>query len=113
MSPSRSRGLAGLLALCQPWGRGEGDPTDESAISAAALAAPNILAAALSLLWLILLRPGDMQQLLVACATLVFCAVGAVVIAGRRPQPSWVLQTAIAVDTFAVSLALVATGDPR
>ena len=32
--------------------------------------------------------------------------------AGRRPTPSWMLQTAIALDTLVVSLALVATRDP-
>src|SRR3954452_685924 len=112
MAPSLSTNPAGLLSLWKRWGRGEGDATDESAISAAALAALNILGAALSMLWLVLPHPRGAHELPIACATFAFCAVGAVLIAGRRPQPSWMLQTAIAVDTFLVSLALVATGDP-
>jgi diguanylate cyclase (GGDEF)-like protein len=112
MSPFRFEGPVGQFVLCKRWGRGEGDPTEESAISAAALAVLNILAAALSMLWLVLLHPRSAQQLSVAGATLVLCSVGTVLIVGRRPKPSWMLQTALALDTFVVSLALVATGDP-
>jgi diguanylate cyclase (GGDEF)-like protein len=112
MSPSRSTSPVGLLSTWKRWGRGEGDSTDESAISAAALAALNILGAALSLLWLVLSHPGGAQELRIAAATFAFCAVGTVLIAGRRPKPRWMLQATIAVDTFLISLALVATGDP-
>ncbi len=112
MSPSRSRGPVGLLALWKRWGRGEGDPTVESAISAAALAALNVLGAGLSLLWLVLPHAGGAQERPIAGATFALCAVGTVLMAGRRAKPSWLLQTAIALDTFVVSLALVATRDP-
>ena len=111
MSPSRFTGPVGLLALWRRWGRGEGDPTEESALSAAALAALNILGAALSMLWLVLPHPGRAQALPIAAATFALCAVATVLIAGRQPKPSWLLQTAIAVDTFVVSVCLVATGD--
>lgn len=94
------------------WGRGEGDPTVESAISAATLAALNILGAALSLLWLVLPHAGGAQERPIAGATFALCAVGTTLMAGRRPKPSWLLQTAIALNTFVVSLALVATRDP-
>ena len=112
MSPSRSRGPVALLDLWKRWGRGEGDPTDESAISAAALAALNIIGAALSVLWLVLPHSGDAQELPIAGATAALCAVAAALTTGRRPKPPSMLQTAIAVDTFVVSLALVATRDP-
>src|SRR3954447_226331 len=112
MSPSRSTRPVGLLSTWKRWGLGEGDSTDESAISAAALAALNILGAVLSLLWLVLSHPGGAQELRIAAATFAFCAVGTMLIAGRRPRPRWMLQTTIAVDTFLISLALVATGDP-
>ena len=62
--------------------------------------------------WVLPLHAGGAQELPIACATFAFRAVGAALLAGRRPKPSWMLQTAIAVDTFAVSLALVATRDP-
>ncbi len=112
MSPSRSRGPVALLALWNRWGRGEGDATDESTISAAALAALNILGAALSVVWLVLPRSGGAHELPIAGATFALCAVGTVLIAGRRPKPPWMLQTALALDTFVVSLALIATRDP-
>ena len=101
-----------MLAPWKRWARGEGDPTDESELCAAALAALNILAAALSLLWLVLAHPGGARTLPIACATFAFCAVATVLIAGRWPKPSWMLQTAIALDTLAVSVCLVATRDP-
>ena len=44
---------------------------------------------------------------------MIFGAVAAVLIAGREANPPWVLQAASALDTFAISLALVATGDPQ
>ena len=100
-----------MLALWKRWGRGEGDPTEESALSAAGLAALNILGAALSMLWLILPHPGRAQELPIAGATLALCAVATVLIAGRQPKPSWLPHTAIAVDTFVVSVCLVATRD--
>ena len=112
MSPSRSRDPVGLLVLWKRWGRGEGDPTDESALCAVALGALNLVGAALWMLWLVLPHAGGAQERLIACGVVVLCAVGTVLMAGRRPTPSWMLQTAIALDTLVVSLALVATGDP-
>src|SRR3954447_11186659 len=109
MPSSRFRRLGRLLAVCRPWACREGLPTD----AAAALAALNLLAAALSLLLLVFLDRGGAQQLPIYCATMVFCAVAAVLIAGREANRPWVLQTASALDTLAISLALVATGDSR
>ena len=47
----------------------------------------------------------------IAGATFAFCAVAAVLIAGRQPKPAWLPHTAIAVDTLVVSVCLVATRD--
>ncbi len=113
MPPSPFRRLGRPLAVCQRWTRREDLPTDAAALAAAALAALNMLAAALSLLLLVFLHRGGAQQLPICCATMVFCAVAAVLIAGRKANRPWVLQTASALDTFAISLALVATGDSR
>src|SRR3954454_14011379 len=112
MSPSRSTRPVGLLSTWKRWGLGEGDSTDESAITAAALAALNILGAVLSLLWLALSHPGGPQGLRLAAATFAFCAVGTLLIAGPWPSPRWMLQATIAVDTLLTRLALVATGPP-
>ena len=71
----------------------------------------ELLGAALSMLWLILPHPGRAQELPIAGATLALCAVATVLIAGRQPKPSWLPHTAIAVDTFVVSVCLVATRD--
>jgi diguanylate cyclase (GGDEF)-like protein len=112
MSPSRSRDPVGLLALWKQWGRGEGDPTDESALCAVALAALNLVGAALWMLWLVLPHASGAQERPIACGVVVLCAVGTVLMASRRPRPSWALQMAIALDTLVVSLSLVATNDP-
>src|SRR3954451_269623 len=95
MSPPHYRDPARLLALYKRWSHGEGDATQESAISAAAL---NILGAVLSLLCLALVQSGDAQRLPVAAATCAFCFLAPVLIAGRHPKPPWMLQTALALD---------------
>src|SRR4051794_15227146 len=110
MSLSLSTTPVSLFALWKRWGRGEGDSTDDSVIAAAALAALNILGGAMSMLWLVLPHAGS--ALPIAGVTLAFGGVATALIAGRRPKPSWTLQTALALDTCLVSLVLVATGDP-
>src|SRR3954452_16994088 len=112
MPPSPATNPLALLSLWNRSVRGEGDSTDEAVISAPALAALNLLGAALSLLWLVLPHPGGAHGLAIAGATCSLCAVGTVLIAGRRRKPSWLLHTAVVVDTVLISLAFVATGDP-
>ena len=111
MSASLFTTPVGLRSRWTRWGRGDGDSTDDSVISAGTLAALNFLSGALSMLWLVLPHPGGARALPIACATLAFCAVGTALVTGRRPKPAWMLHAALAVDTFLVSLALVASGD--
>lgn len=110
MPQSPFRGPAGLLALWRRWGRGDGDPSDDSAMFAAALAALNIMGATLSVLWLVLPHPAAAHELPILCATVAAYALGGFLIVG--PKPWWLFQASIALDTLVISIALVATGDP-
>ncbi len=69
------------------------------------------MGAALSVLWLVLPHSAGAQELPIAGPRSPVRR-RAVLIAGRRPKPPSMLHAAIAVDTFVVSLALVATRDP-
>ena len=88
---------------------GEGDPTEDAALSAVALAALNIVGAVLRCSG----RPpacGSRTERPIV-ALVAFCAVAASLIAGRRPKPSWTLQTAIA-STRRGQPRVVASRDP-
>ncbi len=107
-----STGPAGLPALWKRWYRGDGELVDDPAMFAAALAALNLLGATLSLLWLLLPRAGDANELAIVGATLAAYALGTYLVLGRRQKRWWMFQVSIALDTLVISVALVGTHDP-
>ena len=110
--PTQPTGTAGLPALWKRWYRGDGELVDDPAMFAAALAALNLLGATLSLLWLLLPRAGDANELAIVGATLAAYALGTYLVLGRRQKRWWMFQVSIALDTLVISVALVGTSDP-
>jgi diguanylate cyclase (GGDEF)-like protein len=110
--PADASGSPRLRAAWRRWRTHTGAPINDRATLAAALVALNVVGGTMSVLWLVLPHVAAARSMWIVLATAATLLTAGILSITRGRSPWWLLQICVAADTLAVSVALVASGDP-